>query len=161
MRRAFAAASTTVVPAPQTGPMPSLPNFRDRRSFPRSFQPDLPERWIARVKPKRREQFGMMFGTARRKHSQITFGKTFPCALIDAVQGIHETIAERIGVDIKGRVDEMRDIGPIAFVIGAEMKRLNDDPAFIDGVLVDGARRARAIAAKNMACVKDILGFVR
>src|ERR1700724_972146 len=48
-------------------------------------------------------------------------------------------------------------LGPI----GAEMKRLNDDPAFIDGVLVDGAARARAIAAKNMACVKDILGFVR
>ena len=41
------------------------------------------------------------------------------------------------------------------------MKRLKDDPVFIDGVLVDGAARARAIAAKNMACVKDILGFVR
>jgi tryptophanyl-tRNA synthetase len=48
-------------------------------------------------------------------------------------------------------------LGPI----GAEMKRLKDDPAFIDGVLVDGAARARAIAAKNMAAVKDILGFVR
>jgi tryptophanyl-tRNA synthetase len=48
-------------------------------------------------------------------------------------------------------------LGPI----GAEMKRLNDDPAFIDGVLRDGAARARAIAAKNMAAVKDILGFVR
>jgi tryptophanyl-tRNA synthetase len=45
--------------------------------------------------------------------------------------------------------------------IGAEMKRLKDDPAFIDGILVDGAARARAIAAKNMACVKDIMGFVR
>ncbi len=48
-------------------------------------------------------------------------------------------------------------LGPI----GAEMKRLKDDPVFIDGVLVDGAARARAIAAKNMAFVKDILGFVR
>jgi len=48
-------------------------------------------------------------------------------------------------------------LGPI----GAAMKRLKDDPAFIDGVLFDGAGRARAIAAKNMACVKDILGFVR
>jgi tryptophanyl-tRNA synthetase len=48
-------------------------------------------------------------------------------------------------------------LGPI----GAEMKRLKDDPAFIDSILVDGAARARAIAAKNMACVKDILGFVR
>jgi tryptophanyl-tRNA synthetase len=48
-------------------------------------------------------------------------------------------------------------LGPI----GAEMKRLKDDPAFTDGILVDGAARARAIAAKNMACVKDILGFVQ
>jgi tryptophanyl-tRNA synthetase len=48
-------------------------------------------------------------------------------------------------------------LGPI----GAAMKRLKDDPALIDGVLADGAARARAIAAKNMACVKDILGFVR
>lgn len=45
--------------------------------------------------------------------------------------------------------------------IGAEMKRLKDDPAYIDGILSDGADRARAIAAKTMACVKDILGFVR
>ncbi len=48
-------------------------------------------------------------------------------------------------------------LGPI----GAEMKRLKDDPTFIDRVLVDGAGRARTIAAKNMAFVKDILGFVR
>jgi len=48
-------------------------------------------------------------------------------------------------------------LGPI----GVKMKRLKDDPAFIDGVLADGAGRARAIAAKNMACVKDILGLVR
>jgi tryptophanyl-tRNA synthetase len=48
-------------------------------------------------------------------------------------------------------------LGPI----GAEMKRLKEDPAYIDRVLVDGAARARAMAGKNMAMVKDILGFVR
>jgi tryptophanyl-tRNA synthetase len=48
-------------------------------------------------------------------------------------------------------------LGPI----GAEMKRLNDDPAYIDNVLADGSARARAMAAKTMAGVKDILGFVR
>ncbi|MGH6822112.1 MAG: tryptophan--tRNA ligase [Methylocella sp.] len=48
-------------------------------------------------------------------------------------------------------------LGPI----GAEMQRLKDDPAFIDRVLIDGASRARTIAAENMACVKDILGLVR
>jgi tryptophanyl-tRNA synthetase len=48
-------------------------------------------------------------------------------------------------------------LGPI----GAEMKRLAKDPAYIDGVLGDGAERARAIALKNMTAVKEILGFVR
>jgi tryptophanyl-tRNA synthetase len=35
------------------------------------------------------------------------------------------------------------------------------DPAHLDGVLVDGAQRARAIAAETMNAVKDIVGFVR
>ena len=48
-------------------------------------------------------------------------------------------------------------LGPI----GAEMQRLKADPAYIDSVLIDGAARARALAVKNMAMVKDILGFVR
>ncbi len=48
-------------------------------------------------------------------------------------------------------------LGPV----GAEMKRLQSDHAYIDGVLRDGADRARAIAARNMTAVKDILGFVR
>jgi tryptophanyl-tRNA synthetase len=45
--------------------------------------------------------------------------------------------------------------------IGAEVKRLNADSAYIDQVLADGAARARAIASENMASVKDIVGFVR
>jgi tryptophanyl-tRNA synthetase len=48
-------------------------------------------------------------------------------------------------------------LGPI----GAEMKRLVADSAFIDGVLAAGAERAQAQAAKTMTSVKDILGFVR
>jgi tryptophanyl-tRNA synthetase len=48
-------------------------------------------------------------------------------------------------------------LGPI----GAEMKRLMQDPAHLDGVLIDGANRARAIAAETMRAVKDIVGFVR
>ncbi len=48
-------------------------------------------------------------------------------------------------------------LGPI----GAEMKRLMQDPGHLDGVLVDGAQRARAIAAETMCAVKDIVGFVR
>ena len=48
-------------------------------------------------------------------------------------------------------------LGPI----GAEMKRLKADTAFIDQVLVDGAARARVLAQENMRAVKDILGFVQ
>ncbi len=48
-------------------------------------------------------------------------------------------------------------LGPI----GAEMKRLTNDAAYIDRVLIDGADRARTLAQENMRAVKDILGFVR
>ncbi|MFH6783144.1 MULTISPECIES: tryptophan--tRNA ligase [Methylobacterium] len=48
-------------------------------------------------------------------------------------------------------------LGPI----GAEMQRLVADPGHIDAVLADGAARAEAIAAPNIAAVKDIVGFVR
>jgi len=45
--------------------------------------------------------------------------------------------------------------------ISSEMKRLLDDPAAIDAVLADGSERARSLAAKTMAAVRDIVGFVR
>jgi tryptophanyl-tRNA synthetase len=45
--------------------------------------------------------------------------------------------------------------------IGAEMKRLTDDPAHIDAILADGAERAGAIARETVGAVKDIVGFVR
>jgi tryptophanyl-tRNA synthetase len=48
-------------------------------------------------------------------------------------------------------------LGPM----GAEMKRLTQDPAYVDSVLIDGAERARAIAAETMNAVKDIVGFIR
>jgi len=48
-------------------------------------------------------------------------------------------------------------LGPI----GAEMKKLTADPAYIDSVLADGSERAGQIARKTMDAVKDILGFIR
>ncbi len=45
--------------------------------------------------------------------------------------------------------------------ITSEMTRLTADPAEIDRILADGARRARAIAQPIMDEVKDIVGFVR
>jgi tryptophanyl-tRNA synthetase len=48
-------------------------------------------------------------------------------------------------------------LGPI----GAEMKRLVADPAYIDRVLADGAGRADVLAGETMSAVKDIVGFIR
>jgi len=45
--------------------------------------------------------------------------------------------------------------------IRGEIIRLRDDPAYIDGVLADGAHKARAIARPNMEAIKDIVGLVR
>jgi tryptophanyl-tRNA synthetase len=50
----------------------------------------------------------------------------------------------------------VEQLGPV----GAEMKRLMDDTAYIDGVLKDGAERASAIARPVMDAVKDIVGFI-
>ncbi len=47
-------------------------------------------------------------------------------------------------------------LGPI----GEEMRRLEDDPGYIDSVLRDGAQRARKIARPVMDQVKDILGLI-
>ena len=47
-------------------------------------------------------------------------------------------------------------LGPIV----AEMKRLVQDPGYIDSVLADGSARAQAIAGETMKAVKDIVGFI-
>ena len=48
-------------------------------------------------------------------------------------------------------------LGPI----GGEMKRIVQDPVYIDSILADGAQRAQVIAAETLKAVKDIVGFVR
>ncbi len=45
--------------------------------------------------------------------------------------------------------------------IGMAMAKLTQDQAYIDGVLEQGAARARVLAQETMKAVKDILGFVR
>ena len=48
-------------------------------------------------------------------------------------------------------------LGPI----GAEMKRLKTDAAYVDGILRANAERARAIAAPILRAAQDIVGFLR
>jgi tryptophanyl-tRNA synthetase len=47
-------------------------------------------------------------------------------------------------------------LGPI----GAEMKKLVADAAYIDKVLADGAARASVLAEETMKAAKDIIGFI-
>ena len=44
--------------------------------------------------------------------------------------------------------------------IGAEMTRLNNDPAHVDAILADGPERARALAEPIMADVRKLVGFL-
>jgi tryptophanyl-tRNA synthetase len=45
--------------------------------------------------------------------------------------------------------------------ITQEMRRLVNDPAYIDGVLRDGGERASVIAEETMHNVRDIVGFLQ
>ena len=62
-----------------------------------------------------------------------------------------------IAYPLQGLVSIIDKLGPI----GAEMKKLMQDPGHVDAVLVKGAERARAIAFETMKAVKDIVGFVQ
>ena len=48
-------------------------------------------------------------------------------------------------------------LGPV----GAELKRLEADPAFLEKTLKAGAEKAAAVADRVVAEVKDIVGFIR
>lgn len=88
----------------------------------------------------------------------------------DNLVGIYAALAEGSKADVlrefgganfssfKGALVDLAvaKLGPI----GAEMRRLQADPGFIDSVLRDGSGRARAIAAQNMKAVKEIVGFI-
>jgi len=69
--------------------------------------------------------------------------------------------AEYDGAQFSGFKNALADlaIAKLSPITG-EMRRLLDDPAHIDGVLRDGAGRARAMAAPILREVQDIVGFL-
>ncbi len=72
-----------------------------------------------------------------------------------------QVLAEFAGMgfsDFKQRLAELavEALGPI----GTEMQRLQADPGYVDGVLRDGAERARAIADPILREVRDIVGLL-
>jgi tryptophanyl-tRNA synthetase len=89
----------------------------------------------------------------------------------DNLVGIFAALSDRSKADVLGEfggaqfsafkaalVDlAVARLGPI----GAEMKRLVQDPVTIDAILADGSARARTIASQTMNAVRDVVGFVR
>src|ERR1035438_1929065 len=70
----------------------------------------VPELGIAGVQPERGEQFGVMLGAAGREHVEIALGEAGSRMLVDRVERIHHAVAERVGVDVERRMDEVRDV---------------------------------------------------
>src|SRR5580700_9925744 len=62
-----------------------------------------------------------MFGPASREHVEIAFGKALGGLLVDGVKRVHQAIAERVGVDVKWRVDEVGNVGPHGLIAWPEL----------------------------------------
>src|SRR4051812_5198996 len=86
-------------------------------------KPDLPEGGIAGVEPEGGEELGMVLRAAGREHGEIAFDEALIGVLVDAVQRVHEAVAEGVGVDVEGRMDEVRDVGPEVLIALAEPDR--------------------------------------
>ena len=97
-------------------------------------------------------------GLAKRPEAENLVG--IYAALLDRT--LQEVLAEHGGAQFSAFKAALVDVavarlGPI----GQEMNRLMADPGHIDSVLAGGAERARVLADRTVADVKDILGMVR
>ena len=79
-----------------------------------------------------------------------------------ADKSLADTLAEFEGAQFSHFKQVLTDLAvAVLGPIGAEMKRLTDDPGHVDAVLARGAARAREIARPVLAEVKDLVGFLR
>jgi tryptophanyl-tRNA synthetase len=73
-----------------------------------------------------------------------------------------EAVARFAGKNFSAFKTELADLAAdVLGKIAGEMRRLLDDPGYIDGVLRRGSERATAIAAPNLAAVFDRVGLLR
>ena len=64
-----------------------------------------------------------MLGAAGRQHGEVTLGEAIGGVFVDRVERVHQAIAERVGVNVKRRMNEVRDIGPEGLVAGLNLDR--------------------------------------
>src|SRR5579872_6792514 len=86
----------------------------------------LPEAGIAGIEAEGGEKLAMAPGAAGAEHVEIFGGKTLIRPLIDGIKRVHQAIAESIGVDVEGRMDEMRDVAPVVTIFLIEADRRSE-----------------------------------
>src|SRR5258708_27399054 len=79
-------------------------------------QTALPERRLAGVKSERFQQLRVMLGAAGCQHRKVALRKTLVGLFVDSVERVHQAVAERIGVDVERRMNEVADIDPEGLV---------------------------------------------
>ncbi len=120
-------------------PRPIVQNFGSCASRPKGFSNSL---WCC-VPP----------ALSRRNNARRSLRATSE----HAVERVHQAVAERIGVDVEGRVDEMGHVGPEDLVAGPEPDggpeavALHRHPEFADAL---GRQFARAGAPRG-ACARN------
>src|SRR5260370_38004213 len=112
--------------------------FVDHARYAR--KPAVPELRVPGVQPERLEQFGIMLGAAGSEYRQIALGKAGLGVFVDCVERVHQAIAERIGVNVERRMDEVRDVHPEVLVARADIDgraealALHAEPDFADAL---------------------------
>jgi tryptophanyl-tRNA synthetase len=75
---------------------------------------------------------------------------------------LEQAVAEFAGQQFSVFKPRLADVAvSVMGPIGTEMKRLMDDPGYVDGVLRRGAERANAMAGPHLREIFDIVGFLR
>jgi len=75
---------------------------------------------------------------------------------------LEQAVAEFAGQQFSAFKPRLADVAvSVMGPIGTEMKRLMDDPGYVDGVLRRGAERANALAGPHLREIFDIVGFLR
>src|SRR5689334_7373453 len=87
------------------------------------IQPPLPKFRIGRIQPERRQQLLMPLAAPRTQHVEVLCLESRMPALKHGIQRVHQTIPERIGINVERRVDEVRHIRPEHRVFRRELKR--------------------------------------
>jgi tryptophanyl-tRNA synthetase len=76
-------------------------------------------------------------------------------------ESVAQVLGQFGGGQFSGFKNALADLAVLKLApIAGEMNRLRADPGYVEGVLKDGAERARAIARPVMRDVRKIMGFV-